>query len=197
MEAATAHARPLHEHGDEALALAFRTNEGGRGAEAFTLLLDRMAPVLCARTDAALRRSGMIPRDDLLQEATLAFLSAVTAYRPGKGASLRTFISVCVSNRLSSALRRQAAAPALDEFIEAALPPGYETTDPQDLYAAMEQARLLLRTMQSCLTPLERAVLEAHMDGQRYEAIAKALDVSPKTVDNALQRARRKLQRYL
>jgi len=189
----------LSERSDEELAGLFLREE--QSAAVFGLLLERLAPVLHARTDAALRRAGAndaIARDDLLQEATLAFLSAVTAYQPGRGASLRTFVSVCVTNRLSAALRKQTGVPAEQElFDETALPPGYESMDPQDLYAAMEDARRLQDTMQRQLTALERSVLEAHMAGERYEAIAKQLGCTTKAVDNALQRARKKLQRYL
>jgi len=188
----------LEQRSDEALAALFL--RGSQGAQAFALLLQRLQPVIHARVDSALRRAradSRIARDDLLQEATLAFLSAVTAYRAGRGASLRTFVSVCVSNRLNAALRKQAGAPNEEELLEATLPPGYESMDPQDLYAAMEDARRLQDVMQRQLTQLERGVLESHMDGERYEVIARRLGVTPKAVDNALQRAKKKLQRYL
>ena len=186
----------LREQGDEALAALFL--QGEQSAAAFALLLDRLQPVIHARVDFALRRTdSRVARDDLLQEAMMAFLSAVTAYRAGRGASLRTFVSVCVANRLNASLRKQAGTPAEEQLRETALPPGYESMDPQDLYAAMEDARRLQDVMQQQLTQLERAVLEFHMDGERYEAIAKQLGCSSKAVDNALQRARKKLQRYL
>ena len=187
----------LSERSDEELAGLFLRGE--QSAEAFGLLLERLQPVLHAKVDSARRRAGTnitIARDDLLQEAMLAFLSAVTAYQPGRGASLRTFVSVCVTNRLSAAMRRQAGVPTEQELLESDLPPGYESMDPQDLYAAMEDARRLQNIMQRQLTALERGVLEAHMAGERYEAIAKCLGCTTKAVDNALQRARKKLQRY-
>jgi len=191
----------LRDSSDEALADLFR--RGGRdSAEAFGLLLERIQPVLRAKVDSAARRAEHhAARDDLLQEAMLGFLSAVTAYRPGKGASFRTFVSVCAANRLESALREGSRLPVnklpLDEFPEAALPPGCESMDPQDLYAAMEDARRLRDIMRRRLTHLERGVLERFVDGERYSAIAACLGVTPKAVDNALQRARKKLQRYL
>ena len=181
---------------DETLAGMFR--RGDHSAQAFGLLLERVMPVIRARTQSALRRSGgALSQDDLLQEGMLGFLSAVSAYREGRGASFRTFVSVCVSNRLSAALRKNAGAPAQEELFEAALPPGYESMDPQDIYAAVEDARRMMEIMQRRLTQLERGVLERHMDGERYEAIARNLNLSPKAVDNALQRARKKLLRYL
>lgn len=179
---------------DEALAELFRQGAG----EAFSLLLERVSPVIHARVDAALRRAGpRVAKDDLLQEAMLGFLSAATAYRPGRGASLRTFVSVCVSNRVSAALRKSAGSALEEELLESALPPGYEAMDPQDVYVAMEDAQRCLDVMHGRLTGLERAALEGYMDGERYDAIARRLHVTPKTVDNALQRAKRKLQQYL
>jgi len=181
---------------DETLAGMFMRGE--QSAEAFELLLQRMQPILQARTDAAWQRvGGTIARDDLLQEATMACLSAVTTYQSGRGASLRTFVSVCVSNRLRDALRKHAAAPQLEQLLESALPQAYAAMDPQDLYAAMEEARRLQQMMAQQLTMLERNALQAHMDGCDYKATAQALGVSPKTVDNALQRARKKLQKFL
>ena len=195
----------LHDVSDEALVDLLRRGQrpddrGARSAQAFGLLLERAQPVIRARTEAALRRAGedsRVVRDDLLQEGMLGFLNAVAAYRPGKGASFRTFLSVCVANRLESALRKGSKLPLEQPLSEAELPPGSESMDPQDIYAAMEDARRVQDVTQRLLTPLERGVLEAHMDGERYEAIARRLGVSPKAVDNALQRARKKLQRYL
>jgi len=179
---------------DEELVKRFLRNE--QSAEAFGILLERMQPVLHARVNSALRRANSnIVRDDLLQEAMMAFLSAITAYQVGRGASLRTFVSVCVSNRLTSTLRKQ--TPEQEQLLESALPPGYASMDPQDLYAATEDARRVQDVIQSKLTPLERNVLQAHMEHQDYRTIAQCLEVSGKTVDNALQRARKKLQRYL
>lgn len=190
MEAANEHLSQLRACSDEALAALFR--EGDKGAEAFALLLERMSPVLHARVEAAVRRAApSVARDDLLQEAMLGFLSAITAYRPGRGASLRTFLSVCVANRLTSALRKTATVE--EPLQESDLPPGSEAMDPQDIYAAMEQAQHFREVMQTRLTPLERNALEGCMDGESYETIARRLGVSAKSIDNALQRARAKL----
>ena len=181
---------------DEVLARLFLQSE--QSTEAFWLLLERLQPVLHAKVDAALRRTGgQIARDDLVQEAMMALLSAITAYKAERGASLRTFVAVCVSNRLQTALRKLKDAPVQEELIETVLPPGYESMDPQDLYAAMDDARRLQDVIQRQLTQLERNVLQAHMDGERYDAIAMRLGVTAKAVDNALQRARKKISQAI
>jgi len=186
----------LRDCSDETLVGLFA--HGKQSAAAFDELLCRMQDVLYARVESAWQRSnGAIARDDLLQEATMACLSAVTTYQSGRGASLRTFVSVCASNRLSDALRKHAAAPQLEQLLESALPQTYAAMDPQDLYAAMEEARRLQQVMVQQLTELERNALQAHMDGRDYKATAQTLGVAPKAVDNALQRARKKLQKHL
>ncbi|MCL2445536.1 MAG: sigma-70 family RNA polymerase sigma factor [Oscillospiraceae bacterium] len=181
---------------DETLAEMFVRGE--QSTAVFELLLQRMSPVLHARVESAWQRvGGAVARDDLLQEANMAFLSAITTYQTGRGASLRTFVSVCVSNRLNDALRKHAATPQLEELLENVLPQGLSAMDPQDLYAAMEDARRLQQVMAQQLTALERNALQAHIDGLDYHSAAQTLGITAKAMDNALQRARRKLLRHL
>ena len=190
---------------DEALVTVIQRGDGsGESAEAFGLLLERTLPVLHARVDFALSHAAggrshagrLGSREDLLQEGKLAFLSAVSSFQPGRGASFRTYVSVCVSHRVASALRRSARA------YEEALPedfliPGARNMDPQDIFAAMEETRRIMEAMHSQLSRLERSVIEGYLAGEGYEAIARRLNVGPKTVDNALQRVRKKLRKFL
>ena len=192
---------------DEALVAVIQRGDGSENsAEAFGLLLERTLPVIHARVEFAIARTEgghgitgkgrMGSREDLLQEGKLAFLSAVSSFQAGKGASFRTYLSVCVSHRVASALRRSART------FEEALPedfliPGARAMDPQDIFAAMEETRRIMEAMHSQLSRLERNVIEGYLAGQSYEAIARRLSVGPKTVDNALQRVRKKLRKFL
>jgi len=192
---------------DEALVAVIQRGDGsedgakgfGGSAEAFGLLLERTLPVIHARVDFALAHSAKSrhgSREDLLQEGKLAFLSAVSSFQPGKGASFRTYVSVCVSHRVASALRR--SAKAFEEALpEEFLIPGARNMDPQDVFAAMEETRRIMEAIHSLLSRLERNVIEGYLAGQSYEAIARRLNVGPKTVDNALQRVRKKLRKFL
>ena len=185
---------------DEALVAVIQRGEGGEdSAEAFGLLLERTLPVIHARVDFALAHSDKGrtgSREDLLQEGKLAFLSAVSSFQPGKGASFRTYVAVCVSHRVASALRR--SAKAFEEALpEDFLIPGARNMDPQDIFAAMEETRRIMEAMHSQLSRLERSVIEGYLAGESYEAIARRLSVGPKTVDNALQRVRKKLRKFL
>jgi len=183
----------MDEHGDETLVGMIQTGEDS--AEAFARLLERSQPVLRARAEAALRRQGKggaLAREDFLQEGMLGFLSAVSSYRPGRGASFRTYLSVCVNHRMISALRRGAK---MAEYAE--LPQDFSAMDPQDIFSAMEGTRQVMEAIQTQLTPLERGVMERYLAGERYEAIAREMGLAPKAVDNALQRVRRKLKQFL
>jgi len=181
---------------DESLVGMIQGGEGSAGA--FAELLERSQPVLRARAEAALRRQGKggaLAREDFLQEGMLGFLSAVSSYRPGRGASFRTYLSVCVNHRIISALRRGARAADFPPPVD--LPQDISAMDPQDIFSAMEEARRVMEAIQTQLTALERGVMERYLAGERYEAIARGLDISPKAVDNALQRVRRKLRQFL
>jgi len=188
---------PADSNSDEALVAVIQRGDGSEdSAEAFGLLLERTLPILHARVDSALAHAGQGSREDLLQEGKLAFLSAVSGFQPGRGASFRTYLAVCVSHRVASALRR--SARAYEEALpEEFLLPETRAMDPQDVFAAMEETRRIMEAMHSQLSRLERSVIEGYLAGESYEAIGRRLSVGPKTVDNALQRVRKKLRKYL
>ncbi|MCL2300334.1 MAG: hypothetical protein FWC27_09350, partial [Firmicutes bacterium] len=148
---------------DEALVAVIQRGDGSENsADAFGLLLERTLPVIHARVEFALAHPGkgrLGSREDLLQEGKLAFLSAVSSFQPGKGASFRTYVSVCVSHRVASAMRRSARVweEALPEDF---LIPGARGMDPQDIFAAMEETRRIMEAMHSQLSRLERSVIE-------------------------------------
>lgn len=200
------------EASDEALVALIQ--QGGRdgrsesGAElfgqAYAALLERILPVIRARTGALYDHhcaGRAITREDLMQEGMLGFLRAVSAFQPGRGASFRTFAAVCVSNRVISALRRGRPGgrdfPQETALLESDSSPAAEAMDPQDVFSAMERTRRIMEAIQNDLTALERSVMEGYLAGERYGAIARRLDITPKAVDNALQRVRRKLREFL
>jgi RNA polymerase sporulation-specific sigma factor len=176
---------------DEALAVQAQNGD----AEAFALLLERITPL--ARARVAALAAGSVPgqsREDLFQEGMLGLISAVTAYQPERGAAFRTFASVCVGNRVLSALRRSAGQSEEVPLPEVAFHLEAPESDPQDVFFAMEETRRMMEAIRRNLTSLERGVMEAYLAGDDYGQIAKRLGVGQKTVDNALQRVRRKLR---
>lgn len=135
---------------------------------------------------------------DFIQEGLLALLSACKNYKEGeKKASFRNFAAVCISNRFLSVIRsanvksaipRDAVVPIEDIDIS-----DDNRNNPETLLLQQECTRNFQKLLQSILSPMELDVLKLYLSGLSYAHISKKLDISPKSVDNALQRIRRKI----
>ncbi len=153
-------------------------------------------------------------RDDVVQEAMIGLYGAIRDYEPDRGASFRGFAEVCVSRSILSAVRRgsrrkheplnralplDAPVSAGDDGVRtlAELLPAAEAADPLSQVVSGEQLRALLRHLDEVLSDLEVQVLRHHVDGKSYEEIAATLQRHVKSVDNALQRIRRKVTLHL
>ena len=149
--------------------------------------------------------------EDLIQEGMLGLLSAVREYDPGRGASFRTFAAVCVRRRLLSAVKAARAgrhaplndsisfeAPLFDESLSLGPLGGAATLrDPEELILAREALRERTDQLRGQLSDFESKVLSLYLDGSSYSEIATKTGRSAKSVDNAVQRIRRKLLRQL
>ncbi|MCQ2484382.1 MAG: sigma-70 family RNA polymerase sigma factor [Clostridia bacterium] len=139
-----------------------------------------------------------LTRSDLIQEGMIGLLGAVYGYSSQGGAGFRTYASVCISNGISKAVEKQSARKhiplntyvPIDEVDEAT----DVSTDPQAILNMQVGIAELSELIHSELTELERETLRLHTAGQDNSSIAEALGVGEKSVDNALQRARRKLR---
>lgn len=148
--------------------------------------------------------------DDLIQEGMIGLFKAVRDYKLDTEASFYTFAKLCVTRQMYSAIeasKRKKHSPlnsyvslyeknedkvALVETIE----PVTET-NPEEILISQEYASRLEKQLEESLSPLEHKVLYLHMLGTDYKTIAKLLDKSVKTIDNALQRIKAKTQRIL
>lgn len=160
--------------------------------EAFAALVRETAPLIRTLV-GGFRHSG--PEDeDLAQEALVGLLSAVRTYRADGGAVFTTYATTCIRHRLISAVRQfQARAGRERPLEEEEEIPASPVSDPAVFLQQQEDARRLIADWQQRLTPLEYKVLLARLGNSSYEEIAAQLNVSKKTVDNAVQRLRRKL----
>ncbi len=167
------------------------------------------AAVLFARYTPLLHRSASrcsLPAcdyEDVYQEACIGFLSALKAYVPGRGAAFAAFAKVCVENRLKNfsasqhtqkmnAYRSQLSLEALNEN-------GSDFSDdknPESIYLSKEQMDAFYQDINSKLSPLERDILILYLCGNNYKFIASKMGIPYKSVDNALQRVRRKLKPF-
>jgi len=162
-------------------------------SEAFTLLAARFSAI----SKKLASRYFAVPdtdTEDLLQEGLLGLLAAVHKYQPENG-DFFPFAVSCIKNRMISAVRRHLPKAEVEvadaEEALTALPQGQ--ADPATLVIEQEEAARLYGKLRAMLTEREYAVLIAHLGGDSYQQIATTLSISPKAVDNALQRVRRKL----
>ena len=163
--------------------------------QAFTMLVAVCEPML--RAQVARFHFPTAEEDDVAQEGLLGLLAAVRSFDPSRDVSFRTYASACVRNRLLSLLRRGAAHAAEVPVEDVTAVSGAKEAfaeDPATLMQDREVAADMLMRIKTALSTCEYAVLLRYLDGLSYTAIAAQLQMSPKAVDNALQRARAKLR---
>lgn len=138
--------------------------------------------------------------EDLIQEGMLGLLKAVRDYAPDRGASFRTFAHTCVRNSMISAVKTAAGKHHIP--LNDSVP--FETllfdrndqlavSDPETRFINREQ----LDQFYSMLSSFEAKVLDLYLSGLSYLEIAEQVNRPLKSVDNAVQRIRRKLTREL
>ncbi|MGI8699130.1 MAG: RNA polymerase sporulation sigma factor SigH [Mycobacteriales bacterium] len=150
-------------------------------------------------------------REDLMQEAMIGLYKAVRDFNEEIGAPFRAFAEVCITRQILTAIKaatRQkhgplnsyvsisSAAPDGEGTVADALPTG-ASSDPAELVISAERIQALQRHFDEALSDLEIEVLRLYVDGKTYQEIAVMLDRQVKSVDNALQRIKRKLDGHL
>ncbi len=183
----------LNDARDEVLIRRYR--EGNKAAAAALYL--RYVPLL--QSKASLLRLPECEYEDIYQEASLGFLSAVKAFDESKSVPFAAFCKTCVENRLKNFTAAQYTSKmhayrervSLDEG-------GYELPDneqnPEMLYLSKEQLLSVADNIENKLSQLEKDIFHLYLSGQNYKFIASRLGIPSKSVDNALQRVRRKLK---
>lgn len=149
-------------------------------------LLRRVSPFILSKSKQF--SSTEQDRQDYYQEGVVGFLSAVYAYKPDCGATFTTFACTCSLNRMKNLLRRRYKENAF-QLSEAE----YGESPEEALHAAVE-AENIIKAISERLSDYEKKVLSLHLCGEPYSAIAEKTGKSVKSVDNCLQRIRRKLR---
>lgn len=142
--------------------------------------------------------------EDLLQEGMFGLIKAMREFKPDREASFRTFAEVCIRSRLCSVIRAAGAgkhSPLNDSVpLNASMfetQPQYSQLDPEDLLIDREKAAALLNQVRSQLSDFEVRVLDLYLDGFCCGEIADTVGKPYKSVDNAVQRIRRKIGRHI
>ena len=149
--------------------------------------------------------------EDLIQEGMLGLLSAVRSFQTNKSASFRTYAEVCIKSRLISAVRAASSGKhsPLNSYISFETPSfdgiadfssvaavGMPQPNPEDVIICREELQEHLDTAKGQLSGFEANVLSYYLEGLSYQEIATQVKRSPKSVDNAVQRIRRKLAQH-
>ncbi|WP_130868237.1 sigma-70 family RNA polymerase sigma factor [Intestinimonas massiliensis (ex Afouda et al. 2020)] len=146
--------------------------------------------------------------EDLIQEGMVGLLGAIREYDPNKAASFRTYAEICVKNRLFSAVKAAARDKhtPLNNSVSFENPlfsgtgerfacgtPDRQAEDPEEIILSREAFRERMKALHGQLSGFEASVLRLYLNGLSYSEIAAEVNKSPKSVDNAVQRIRRKL----
>jgi RNA polymerase sporulation-specific sigma factor len=139
--------------------------------------------------------------EDLIQEGMIGLFSAVQTFSAEGGASFRTYASVCIKRRMLSAVRSASCQKhrplsnyvSLDDEANAQAVAFTSVVNPEDTIVSREIIGVLKNVVKKTLTASERGILDMYISGMTYAAIAKTLNVSIKSVDNSLQRIKKKL----
>ena len=148
--------------------------------------------------------------EDLIQEGMVALIKAVREFAPDKTATFRTFAEICIRNRLYSVLRASARDKhkALNQSISLDTPDfdsnsytsgtsSLAQRDPEDFLIDREHTAALLAGVRKQLSEFEAKILGYYLDGLSCREIADTVGKPPKSVDNAVQRIRRKVAQHL
>ena len=152
-------------------------------------------------------------RDDIIQEGMIGLCKAARDFRGDKLASFRAFAELCITRQIITAIKtatRQKHIP-LNSYVSLNKPiyetesdrtlqdilAGIRVSDPEELVISREEFADIELKMNEILSDLEWQVLTAYLDGKSYNEMSKELHRHVKSIDNALQRVKRKLERYL
>lgn len=175
---------------DEELILSIR--EGNLEAEE-TLIL-RYAPFVRSFTRPYFLAGG--DSEDLIQEGMIGVVKAITEFNSSRDASFSTFVSFCVRNRIYSAIRnsnRGKNSPLNNYVSFGEVAASGSLPDPVDAIINREAYSELMREVSKLLSKFEKSVLELYLEGLSYGEISERLSKTQKSVDNAVQRIRRKV----
>ncbi|MBR0351913.1 MAG: sigma-70 family RNA polymerase sigma factor [Oscillospiraceae bacterium] len=172
-------------------------SDGDRGAE--EILSERYIPVIKKISRTYFILGGDI--EDIIQEGTFGLISAIRQYSSDISSSFRSFAVVCIKNRIISAIKSAASNkhnPLNDgiplEEIESDSFSEYFRRSVEDIVIAKENRHLFIDTVSDTLTIYEKRVLTYYLDGLSYSEISAKLNKDVKSIDNAVQRIRRKLR---
>lgn len=154
-------------------------------------------------------------REDIIQEGMIGLYKAIRDYDPSHGASFRSFAELCITRQILTAIKtatRQKHVP-LNSYVSFDRPQGGDgdengrtlgetihdeiELDPLQTLVASDEVKQIQAACDELLSDLEADVLTLYVEGRSYQEIAEHLDRHVKSIDNAIQRIKRKLEQHL
>ncbi|APO47892.1 RNA polymerase sporulation sigma factor SigH [Paenibacillus sp. FSL H7-0942] len=192
---------------DEDIVEAFREGE----SEALEFLINKYRNFVRAKARSYFLIGA--DREDIIQEGMIGLYKSIRDFKGDKLASFKAFAELCITRQIITAIKtatRQKHIP-LNSYVSLDKPIydeesdrtlldvicGTQVSDPEELIINQEEFVGLEDKMSEILSDLERKVLMLYLDGRSYQEIAVDLDRHVKSIDNALQRVKRKLEKYL
>lgn len=152
-------------------------------------------------------------KEDIYQEGMIGLYKAIRDFKPDKLSSFRAFAELCITRQIITAIKTATRQkhiplnsyvslnkPIYDEESDRTLMDILSTihiSDPEELIISREERLKIEKKMSEVLSNLEIDVLKCYLDGKSYQEIACDLDRHSKSIDNALQRVKRKLEKHL
>lgn len=152
-------------------------------------------------------------KEDIYQEGMIGLYKAIRDYKPERSSSFKAFAEICITRQIITAIKtatRQKHIP-LNTYVSLNKPiyeeesektlldvlTGLKVSDPEELIISKEQMKYIEEKIAKVLSDLELEVLNSYLDGKSYQEIACDLERHSKSIDNALQRVKRKLEKCL
>ncbi len=134
-------------------------------------------------------------KEDLLQEARIGLHKAIRSYDPQRNSDFIPYAKLCVHNHIISVIKEAQAQKheALNKSVDLESASLFSYDSPMELVINRETLESILTVVQDKLSPMEKQVLFLYLDGYSYKNIASSLQLSEKSVSNALCRIRSKL----
>ena len=163
-------------------------------SDSTTELISRYMKLIWVKANSM--ANAAVDAEDLAQEGMLGLMNAVAHFDPNREIRFSTFADVCITNKMKSALirSRHMALPVEDAESAAQVQNEVEDDDPEQILLRKERLQELYREMDHILSRRELEIFKLFLSGLRYEQMAERLHITEKSVDNAMQRVRRKLK---
>ena len=152
-------------------------------------------------------------REDIIQEGMIGLYKAVRDYQPDKNAAFRSFAELCINRQIITAVKtagRRKHMPLNSSFslnravfseqedqtymdiLESA-----EVTSPETLFIGQEDKQFIVEHIKNALSEFENNVLSLYLMGRTYSEIAGIMNKPEKSIDNALQRVKKKIEKFM